>query len=722
MIDSRHHARGFNAARVSLLWLATLSAVAAPVAAQTSSPAGRWTGAISLPNGAELKIAVTLKQADGGTWSGAIDIPDQGARDLALGNVVVDASTVAFALPGVPGAPTFKGNLSADGQSIAGTFTQAGQPAPFKLQRSGDPSVAAASALKGFDEFVLSAMKSWNVPGMAIAIVKDGTVVLTKGYGLRNVQSNLPVTADTLFAIGSSTKAFTTMAMGMLVEEGKLAWDEPVVKYLPKFALTDKVAGERMTPRDLVTHRSGLPRHDLVWYNAKLSRAELVARLPYLQPNEDFREKFHYQNLMFLTAGYLTGEVAGMSWEEVLRTRIFQPLGMKHSNFAVSESQKSSDFATPYTLKDKASIDIPFRIIDAVGPAGSINSSVNDMARWLLLHVGGGVVDGKRVVAARQIQEMHRPQMVIQTFPGLFEDPEIQQPSYGLGWFIESYRGKKRVHHGGNIDGFSAMVSLLPDDGLGVVVLTNLNGTPLPTIVARHASDRMLGLEPIDWNGRALKRRDVGEKANAVAKKAAGEERKTGTAPAHPLDDYVGEYSHPAYGSVTVSRDSTGLAARFHELPIRLNHWHYETFRGDVEDKTLAEVKLFFQFFTDGQGEVDRLTVPFEPSVDPISFKKLPPARLTDATFLRQLAGEYVMADNPEFKMAVTLTGSALSLTLPGQAPLELEPAHGTTFALKGLSGFNARFVIDPGKPVELKVIQPNGVFTLKKVSGSSQP
>jgi hypothetical protein len=263
------------------------------------------------------------------------------------------------------------------------------------------------------------------------------------------------------------------------------------------------------------------------------------------------------------------------------------------------------------------------------------------------------------------------------------------------------------------------MVSLVPDDRLGVVVLTNMNGTPLPTIVARHASDRMLGLEAIDWNGRALKRRDVGEKANAVAKKAAGEERKTGTTPAHPLDDYAGEYSHPAYGSVIVSRDSTGLAARFHELPIRLNHWHFETFRGDVEDKTLAEVKLFFQFFTDGQGEVDRLTVPFEPSVDPIVFKKLPPARLTDASFLRQLAGDYVMADNPEFKMAVTLNGSTLSLTLPGQATLELQPAHGMTFALKGLSGFNARFILEPGKPTELKVIQPNGVFTLKKVSGS---
>ena len=309
--------------------------------------------------------------------------------------------------------------------------------------------------------------------------------MLAKGYGLRNVQANLPVTADTLFAIGSSTKAFTTMAMGILVEEGKLAWDEPVTTYLPKFALKDEVAGKRMTPRDLVTHRSGLPRHDLVWYNAKLSRPELVARLVHLEPNEDFREKFQYQNLMFLTAGHLAAEVAGTSWEEVIRSRILDPIGMKNSNFAVSESQKSRDFATPYTLKDKTAVDIPFRVIDAVGPAGSINSSVNDMAKWLLLNLGGGAIAGKRIVAARQVQDMHRPQMVIQTFPGLFEDPEIQQPAYGLGWFIESYRGKKRVHHGGAIDGFICQVSMLPDDGLGVVVLTNLGGSAARRISSR---------------------------------------------------------------------------------------------------------------------------------------------------------------------------------------------------------------------------------------------
>lgn len=583
---------------------------------------------------------------------------------------------------------------------------------------AGAQTPASPAALNGFDDFIRSAMKSWNVPGVAVAVVKDGQVVLVKGYGLRNIRTNLPVTGDTLFAIGSSTKAFTTLAMGILVDEGKLSWDEPVTKYLPRFGLKDTFAGQRMTPRDLVTHRAGLPRHDLVWYNAKLSREELVERLPFLEPNTGFREKFQYQNLMFLTAGYLVGEVAGTSWEEIVKTRILQPLGMTASNFSVVESQKSRDFATPYTLNEKAPLDIAFRDITTVGPAGSINSNARDMSRWLLLQLSAGRINGKQVVAARQIQEMHRPQMIIQAFPGLFEDKEIQQPAYGLGWFVESYRGHKHVHHGGAIDGFQGLVSFFPDDGIGVVVLTNLGGNPLPTIVARQVSDRLLGLERIDWNGRYLKRWNVAEKADDLAKQAAGDERRTGTSPAHPLEEYAGDYDHPAYGSITIARKDEALAARFHEIPIRLGHWHYETFRGEVEDKAVSEARLFFEFHTDVHGEIDSLAVPLEPMVEPIVFRKRPPSRLSDADFLRRLVGDYAMPDNPEFKMSVTLSGSVLSLTLPGEPPYVLEPAYATTFALKGLAGFSARFVVgEHGAAASLKLIQPNGVFTLARIS-----
>src|SRR5271165_741007 len=206
-------------------------------------------------------------------------------------------------------------------------------------------AVAAAQKLDGFDTFANLALKDWKCDGFAIAIVQDGKVILSKGYGLRDVKKNLPVTEKTLFAIGSATKSFTVTAMGTLVDQGKLDWDKPVRDYLPDFRLWDQFATERMTPRDLVTHRSGLPRHDLMWYNSPFSREELFARLRYLEPNKDFRTTFQYQNLMFMTAGYLAGHVAGTTWEQLVRKSIFEPLGMKGSNFSVTDSLKSADYS-----------------------------------------------------------------------------------------------------------------------------------------------------------------------------------------------------------------------------------------------------------------------------------------------------------------------------------------------------------------------------------------
>ena len=222
-------------------------------------------------------------------------------------------------------------------------------------------SVAAAKEpLAGFDSFVNQAIHAWEVPGLAIAVVKNGQVVLAQGYGFRDVDKKLPVTPKTLFAIGSCTKAFTTFVMGTLVDEGKLDWDKPVRTYIPELRLHDRVASELITPRDLVTHRSGLPRHDLVWYNATLSRKEIVDRLPYLEPTETFRSKFQYNNIMYMTAGYLVERLTGQSWEDAVRARIFTPLGMTGSNFSVKDSQKAADFARPYDDRDDKIVESHF--------------------------------------------------------------------------------------------------------------------------------------------------------------------------------------------------------------------------------------------------------------------------------------------------------------------------------------------------------------------------
>ncbi len=544
-----------------------------------------------------------------------------------------------------------------------------------------------------------------------MAIVKDGEVVLARGYGLRDVKRNLPVTPETLFAIGSATKAFTVMSLGVLVDDGKLDWDTPVHAYLPAFALQDECASAGMTPRDLVTHRSGLPRHDLVWYNATLTRAELFERLRYLEPNADFRSKWQYQNLMFLTAGYLAGEVADQSWEDVVRGRIFGPLGMKASNFSVLESQKTSDFALPYTEKEKKAVEIPFRNIDVIGPAGSINSNLTDMVRWVKLHLSDGAVGGTRVVGAANLEEMHQPQMVMREQE---RDPEIILRTYAMGWFVESYRGRQRVHHGGNIDGFSAMVTFLPAERLGVVALANMDGTPLPEIVCRVAIDRMLGLEPIDWSARLKERADEAEQG---AEKAKGGletyDRKKGTKPAHALDEYAGDYEHPAYGTLSVVRDgSANLKASIHGIPMRLEHWHYETYRAVFEDPAFADEKMFVLFRTNPKGDVDALTMPLETQTADIVFEKKPPARLSDPAFLKTLAGTYVLVEQPSVSVAVVLEGDALVAHVSDQPPYRLEPYRGTEFRFRELAGYSIRFLPETG---EILVIQPDGVYRGKR-------
>jgi len=712
--------------------LAALALCLAPFAlslAAAGDVTGHWEGPIQLP-GMELKVLVDLKAGAAGALEGTIDIPAQGAKGLALESIEAKDAAVSFAIRGVPGQPTFKGALAADGQAIEGSFTQGGQTFPFRLARGALPGQAAAQALDGFSDWARKTMADWKVPGLAVAIVKSGEVVLLEGYGVRDAASKAPVTPDTLFAIGSSTKAFTATALALLVDDGKLAWDTPIRATLPSFKLKDPMASERMTPRDLVTHRSGLPRHDLVWYAAPLSRKDLFSRLEFLEPNADLRARWQYQNLMFMTAGYLAGEVAGTTWEDFVRARIFGPLGMVGSNFSVEESKKSPDFAKPYKEKDEKIAEIPFRNIDAMGPAGSINSSVRDMSRWLLLQLGGGKVGEAQVLSGPALIELHKPQMVVGESG---QDPEINGTSYAMGWFVESYRGQVRVHHGGNIDGFSAMVSFVPGQGVGVVALTNLDGTPLPQIVARQAIDRLLGLPPIDWSARLLQRRDAGRKAEKAGKAKGAEERKPGTLPAHALDEYVGDYEHPAYGVVAVTRPPAPaaparppkgkapsspptLAAGFHGIAMALEHWHFETWKATPSDPALSEQTLFVQFHANVGGDVDRLTMNLEPNAGEIAFAKKPPLRLSDPAFLRGLTGVYAMADNPTFTMTIDLKGTGLTAFVPGQPTYDLVPTRGTEFRLKQVTGFGIRFVLDEkGAVKEALLLQPDAVYTIRR-------
>ena len=557
-------------------------------------------------------------------------------------------------------------------------------------------ALAAAQKLDGFDTFANQELRDWKCDGFAVAVIQDGKVILSKGYGLRDVKKNLPVTEKTLFAIGSSTKSFTVTAMGTLVDQGKLDWDKPVRDYLADFKMYDPFATERMTPRDLVTHRSGLPRHDLMWYSSPFSRQELFERLRYLEPNKDFRTTFQYQNLMFMTAGYLAGHVAGTTWQQLVRKSIFEPLGMSGSNFSVNDMRKSADFSLPYTVVNDTVVDMPFRNIDSIGPAGSINSNIEDMTKYVMMHMA----KGKGVVSATNEMQMMIPQMAIAT-PS--PDKELGDLAYGMGFFVTSYRGHKFVHHGGNIDGFSALVAFLPDDKLGLVILTNQNGSALPAAVAYNVWDRMLGLDQIDWTARVKQQRAMTKASQDEAKKKGYTIQRTGTHPSHELGEYAGEYEHPGYGIVKIEQAGGALKLDYHGLGGLLTHFHYDVFEVPKDEANpFSQEKV--QFHTNLAGDVDSLGIPFESTLKDITFVKLGDRSMTQKTFLQPLTGEFLRGP---ITAVVALKGdTALTLTMPGQPVYNLVPVHGTKFDIKELNGYSVEFKGD-----DLVFYQPQGTF-----------
>ena len=567
--------------------------------------------------------------------------------------------------------------------------------------------------LKGFPEFVEKTMKEWKVPGVVISIVKDGKVIFAQGFGLRDVKQGLKVTPQTIFAIGSSSKAFTATAIGILVDEGKIDWDKPVRTYLPAFKLYDPVASERMTPRDLLCHRSGLPRHDLMWIGSSASRKNLFDRLANLEPSRDFRSTFQYQNLMFMTAGHLVGEVTGTTWEDFVKLHIFEPLGMKDSNFSVNDSQKASDFALPYREKEDKVLEIAFRNIEAIGPAGSINSNVVDMANWVLLNLNKGKWGEKQIISEASLNQLHSPQMIAQeaVFRRFEQYEEFLPQSYGLGWFIAPYRGHLLIHHGGNIDGFSALVSFLPRDKAGMVVLTNLNGTLLPYIIAFNLCDRLLGLDQVPWNMRMREMMNKMKEEAEKAKKEKDKDRKPDTKPSHPLEDYAGDFEHPSYGVMSIKKEGELLKATYNSMPYDVSHYHYDIFEFKNEFYDITQ-RVFF--FTDSKGNIGSLSIQLEPALKEIVFTRMPEKKMMEKSFLEKFMGEYILG---EMTVKISLKGEkTLILSIPGQPDYELVPYKGTEFNIKNIPGASIEFILDEsGQVKEAKFSQPGGTLTAKK-------
>jgi CubicO group peptidase (beta-lactamase class C family) len=467
------------------------------------------------------------------------------------------------------------------------------------------------------NEYVARAMKTFEVPGLALAIVKDGKVVEMKGYGVRRMGDSTPVDENTLFGIGSNTKAFTVAALATLVDEGRISWDDPVYERLKGFVMYDPYVSKEMRIRDLLCHRSGLGLGEgdlMFWPHTTFTREDVVYRLRFLKPATSFRSSYAYNNLMFVTAGQVVAAVSGESWDEYVRRKILVPLGMRNTNTSTDVYRPGADWAWPHEKVDGKLQPIPFENLDNAGPAGSINSSVLEMAKWIAMQLNRGKIPGTetRIFSEKASQEMWSQQTVVpvETVPEQLKNLQAHFMGYGMGWGLRDYRGRKLVSHSGGVAGFVTRVMLVPEENLGVVILTNAEQDNAYQSVLYHILDSYFGAPTQDYIS-SLKSVDDKEQkeADETIKKAALA-RVAASKPSLPLEQYAGEYADPWYGHVAIGSENGGLVLRLERTEkgtADLQHWQHDTFKARWRDHAVEDAFVTFTLKPDGT--IDHFTM-----------------------------------------------------------------------------------------------------------------
>lgn len=468
---------------------------------------------------------------------------------------------------------------------------------------------AQPGPLAGLDAYAAQAVRNWRAPGLAIAVVKDGEIVFAKGYGVRTLGAPDVVDDRTLFAIGSTTKAMTAAALGMLVDEGKLAWDDPVTKHLPWFALKDPYVTREIRVRDLLTHRAGVPNTDSLWYEQRTSTREIIGRLRDVDPETSMRTHFTYQNVMYATAGEVVAAVSGMPWADFVTTRIFRPLGMTDTIATAATLARQPNVASPHFEIDGKVTVIRNASVDAVAAAGAVWSSVHDMAQWMKMLLAGGVVNGTRLLSEKTMAELFAPQTMVGA-DAFYPTARLTKPhwtTYGLGWFQADYAGEKVDFHTGSIDGMVAIHGLIRDRGLGVYVLSNLDHAEVRHALMYRVFDAYLGRPTRDWStDMQTLYRDLAKEGEAAQKKVEAE-RVMGTSPSLALDRYAGTYSDPVLGVLTITRRGDGLQAQYGDGFVGpLAHWHYDTFKATWDARWRGTSLVTFRI--DAHGKVAAVT------------------------------------------------------------------------------------------------------------------
>lgn len=580
--------------------------------------------------------------------------------------------------------------------------------------------------LAGFDAYMAKVLKDWNVPGIGVGVVIKDKLVFAKGYGYRDYGQRIPFTATTLMPIASNTKLFTSIAAGLLVEEGKLDWDKPIRNYVPTIKFYNDDLDRTVTIRDMLAHRTGITRHDLIWYKSDFNQKELFQRIQYLEPSEPLRNVLIYNNMMYVGAGYSIELLSGRTWEDYVRERILQPLGMTRTVFSIADMRKDPDHAVPYTERRDTAVlyKAPFYEEDrGIAAAGAMISSIQDMSRWLIAQMNGGKLEGKQVIPASVVRATLAPSIALPNV-GLEQRGwgELINSYYGMGRWIASYRGRLLAYHGGDLPGFHSQVSMMPYDSIGVIVFViGDHSAPLYNIVSYDLYERLLGLSLTPWSERQNTIRLRNREAAKAARTKAGGGRVAGTRPSHPIGDYVGEFSHPAYGVLTIapasgamlaSSDAAAAELTFDfrgRIKLPLHHFHYDRFDTPDDER---EGKWTVNFLTNPQGEIDRLEMSLDQSA--VIFTRQVPAALRSETTLRQYVGIY---ESP--------AGAKVNVVIRPDGTLAIQNANGTfqnfipwrpqRFRIKEFPEISFEFTIANGRVTELKQHSPTGVFAFAR-------
>ena len=579
---------------------------------------------------------------------------------------------------------------------------------------AGAQQPSIESRLDGFDAYVARLLETWNAPGLGVGIVVKDRLVFAKGYGYRDFGKRVPYTPTTTQPIASNTKLFTAVAAGLLVEEGKLDWDTPIRSYVPSIRFSSDELDRAVTLRDMLSHRTGISRHDGIWYQSDFTQKDLVDRVRYLEPSAPFRTTFLYNNVMYASAGYAIEAVSGKPWKTFVTERILRPLDMTCTTFTIADMLGTAEPAVPYTeTRDGAALTRAPYYDDGggVAPAGGMNSSVVDMSHWLIALLNGGVYNGTQVIPRDVIRETLAPSIAV---PNTDRETrgwtEMLGTAYGMGRYTGSYRGHFIAYHGGDVRGFHSQMSLMPRDSIGVIVMViGDHAAPLYNIVTWNIYDRLLGLSLTPWSERFNEMR-VTEKQALVAVRARAQHPSVVTGlPSHAIEDYVGEFEDPAYGVLRISQADSSLQFDFHRVHLPLSRVHYDRF--DTPDDA-EDGRWIVNFLTGVNGDVDRAEMPIDGGV--VVFRRRVPAALANVDTLRRFVGTY--GNSSVTSIDVVLRGdSSLAIKDSRGHFQRLVPVQRNRFRVGDLPDVLLEFSVLAGRATAIRASDPAGELTFHR-------